>query len=190
MGWLQFLSAVIDSVAWPATVGLAIFLLRQPLISLIPSLQRLRYKHLDLQFGRQLERLEQELEAKPPTSTPADQRTDPQKIEDERFALLAHVSTGAAIMEAWIDIERRLRFLAEQHQVPVERRRTAVDITKALRMQGVISPRLAQLVGKLDKLRSTSAHSTTEGEISLLSAHRYKEIADEIGGELDLLPKH
>ena len=99
------LASIVDSIAWPVTIGIAAYLLRKPLIELLPNLTQFRYKELEVQFGERLERLEQELEQEPPPEQIAPP-SDLQLIADERFDALAEISPSAAVLEAWIDVDR------------------------------------------------------------------------------------
>ena len=54
MDWLQFLSSVVGSLAWPATVLALVVLLRAPVTRVLLTLTRLKYKDLELDFGREL----------------------------------------------------------------------------------------------------------------------------------------
>ncbi len=182
---LQFFASIVDSLAWPATIGVAVYLLRKPLVELLPNLRHLKYKDLDIRFGEGLEKLEQEVEPRPsPEQIPP--RSDLQTIADERFELLAEISPGAAVLEAWTDIERKLRILAQRHDIQ-EPSRSITRITRALVKREIISSRLASVLDHLRFLRNSAAHPTDEWQISLPAARRYKGIVDQVGDELQLL---
>ncbi|MGH2397987.1 MAG: hypothetical protein ACRDFW_13640 [bacterium] len=68
MDWLTFIARVIDAAAWPVTVFVILLLLRKPLSGLIPLLQRLKYKDLELEFGRQIQEVRQEVQAELPAA--------------------------------------------------------------------------------------------------------------------------
>lgn len=58
MDWITFIHNIIESLAWPLVVLIAVMILRQPLIKLLPNLRRAKYKDLELLFGEKLEELE------------------------------------------------------------------------------------------------------------------------------------
>ena len=58
MDFLTFLATIIGSLAWPACLLVALFMLRRPIAELLPSLRRLRYKELEVDFGKELEKIE------------------------------------------------------------------------------------------------------------------------------------
>jgi len=43
----QFLASIIDSLAWPVTIGFVVYLMREEIKRLIPFLRRLRVAGLD-----------------------------------------------------------------------------------------------------------------------------------------------
>ena len=104
------MASLVQSLAWPAAIVLIVFMFRQSLAKLIPGLQRLKYKDIELEFGRQLEEVKQELgEARaapqlpgappPPTALPEPRGTT------RYYRSLAEVSPRAAILEAWLGFE-------------------------------------------------------------------------------------
>ena len=186
MGWLQFLASIVDSLAWPATIGVAAYLLRNPLLELLPNLRHLKYKELELRFGERLERLEQELEQEPPPEQVAPP-SDLQLAADERFDALAEVSPSSAVLEAWIDVERIMRELALRNNIQERRGRSVLYITRVLKSQEIISPRLAALIDDLRGLRNVAAHPSVERRISSIEARRYKEVVDQVRDELQSL---
>jgi hypothetical protein len=58
MDWLQFIAAIVGSVAWPMATVTILFLLRRELLSLIPNLRVLKFKDLSLEFERKLSKAE------------------------------------------------------------------------------------------------------------------------------------
>ena len=68
MDWLQFLVSVLGLFAWPATVVVVVVLMRTQLRRVLLTLTRLRYKDLELDFGRELKEVEKkarEIDVKP-----------------------------------------------------------------------------------------------------------------------------
>lgn len=52
MDWLTFISQVIGALAWPSAV-ITIFLgLRKPIRDLLPYIQKLKWKEVEIEFGR------------------------------------------------------------------------------------------------------------------------------------------
>jgi hypothetical protein len=189
LDWLQLLASIVDSLAWPVTIGIAAYLLRRPLLELLPNLRLFKFKEFEIQFGERLERLEQELGQEPPP-IPKEPRSDWELIADERFDALAAISPNAAILEAWVDIESTLQELARHRflRANMERRpRSALQIIRELGSRQIISPKLASMLDDLRGLRNVAAHPTADKQISLSEARRYKDIVDQVRDELQLL---
>jgi hypothetical protein len=180
LDWLQLSASIIDSLAWPLTVAVGIYLLRRPLLALLPNLRQFKYKDLEVQFGEQLDKLEHELEQHAPPEEVAAE-PDLQPDEREKFDLLAAISPNAAVLEAWTDIERKVHILAARHNLSYRSIRYA---TQVLRNKEIISPRLSSLLADLRGLRNMAAHPPAEWQITLDEAHRYKEVVDQVGYEL------
>ncbi len=107
-----------------------------------------------------------------------------ERIADERFDALAEISPSAAVLEAWINIERALRELAHRKLLKERRLQPVHQLMRELRSLQIISPRLASMLDDLRALRNEAIHQITERQISLTEARRYKEIVDQVGDEL------
>ena len=71
MDTLSFTAEMTKALAWPLTIILALLLLRRPLADLIPLLQRLRYKDLELDFGKRVQELASEIKKELPGGRPS-----------------------------------------------------------------------------------------------------------------------
>jgi len=69
VNWLSFFSSVIDSLAWPVAVIFIVFLLKKPLSILLPMLRNLKYKDLELDFGKELKKIEDKAKQVLPAET-------------------------------------------------------------------------------------------------------------------------
>ncbi|WP_299178864.1 hypothetical protein [uncultured Neptuniibacter sp.] len=101
MDFLEFLASAIDSLAWPILVGSLIYILRKPVGKLLDRVSRFKYKDLEAEFRETLEDIrpaDEEIIEPEPVDT-----TNPETVS---LSELAEVSPRAAIMEAWIKIEK------------------------------------------------------------------------------------
>ncbi|MEE9678718.1 hypothetical protein V4842_10450 [Pseudomonas moraviensis] len=108
MDWKQFCAAVIASLAWPTAVVVVVVLLRSPLAKLIPMVRSLKYKDLHIDLSEKLEAVKEVVEAE----TPNAEQPTPLHAEG-RLLELARIDPRAAVMSAWIDVERALNSLAK-----------------------------------------------------------------------------
>jgi hypothetical protein len=59
MGWLEFMANVIESLAWPAAIAMAVVLLRKQLRGLIARLRKASYRGAEVElFGEAVEEAE------------------------------------------------------------------------------------------------------------------------------------
>jgi len=106
MAILDLLVRFIQAVAWPVTVLIIVALIRKPLVALIPALQKLKFKELELEFREKLS------EDQPKMVALANAREE-EKPEEKQLTLhpasyyeeIARISQRAAILEAWIEVE-------------------------------------------------------------------------------------
>ena len=107
MNFLEFLAALLDSLAWPALVGYIIYLLRDSFATLLRRLSSFKYKELEAQFRETLSEIDLPQEpASPERLSPEEEPSRPDTVS---LIELADVSPRAAVMEAWIKIEHATR---------------------------------------------------------------------------------
>lgn len=58
MNWYSFISSVIDSLAWPVASVVIVVMIKKPLSTLLPMLRNVKYKDLELDFGKELKKAE------------------------------------------------------------------------------------------------------------------------------------
>jgi hypothetical protein len=110
MNLLGFFASTIGSLAWPAAVFGLVLMLRKPIRDLIPALQKLKYKELELDFDRDVAEIRAEVDQElPPGSQSALPAPDTSIV-----AKLAQVSPRAAVQEAWREVEQAALDAARQ----------------------------------------------------------------------------
>lgn len=60
MDWLTFLSSLVSSLAWPVTAIVAFYMLRSNLGAFTPFIDRLKFKGLELEFRKGIEKAAEE----------------------------------------------------------------------------------------------------------------------------------
>lgn len=188
MDVLQFISSVVGSLAWPGVVLAAVLVLRKPLIDLLPLLQRLKYKDLELDFGKRVGELQAEVaEELPPQAEPAPLPTT------ARSALhtLAEVSPRSAVMEAWRAVEAAglaaARRLQSDLPTPALRSGRPLDSYEALRLlehSGKLDRAVVGPLRELRMLRNQAAHAP-EFALTRDSALEYASVAERIAAHLN-----
>jgi hypothetical protein len=109
MDVLSFIASVVGSVAWPAAAVMVVFVFRESIAKLLPELHKLKYKDMELEFGKRIAEVKQELEDRPkPKELPEHAKGEAPPEPGGTTAYyrsLAEVSPRAAILEAWLGFE-------------------------------------------------------------------------------------
>lgn len=171
---------LVDTLAWPVTVLIALFVLRKPIRNALRLIHRIRYKDFDVEFGKELDQAEQDIGF-------ASEDQESAFPEDEVAAKLIEVSPGAAVIESWKRLERtareKVRDLIPADDTfanPLERPMDYLDL------RGALIPPVANTVRNLRMLRNEAAHASGE-QISKLDAIRYIQLAARIRRHIEAI---
>lgn len=152
MDTLTFISEMAKALAWPLAVVIILLIVRKPLINLIPFLQRLKYKDLELDFGRKV----QELAAKATGELPSSEGARPNLTQ------IAYISPRAAVLEAWLELEAVAMDASKRHNLSLTSRemRSPLELGQALEKAGIMDGRKLEIYHRLRNLRNAAAHAT------------------------------
>jgi hypothetical protein len=185
MNWMQFIAAIVRAVAWPAVVMVAAVLLRRPLVRLIPLLRHLKYGELELEFaeGVQSAREEAEVTLAPLTAPVA------RVPEVDSLLQLATESPRLAVVGAWRLVESSAHRACAALGVPVERGRpfAGLELTYALRREGVLDDATLTMMNRLRSLRNQAVHGE-EFSVDEASAREYVRLAEALAQRIDGKP--
>lgn len=158
MDWLTFAAEVIKALAWPLTVLIIFLVLRKPLSNLLPLLQRLRYKELEIDFGKRIQELAVEVKKELPDTPEAESRALQRK---EQLEDLAQVSPRAAILEAWLELEQVAVEATKRHGLNLtSRERKTPLLERALQENEVLDESKRTIFGRLRNLRNAAVHAS------------------------------
>lgn len=183
MDCFTFIAALVKSLAWPAMVLILVLLLRKELRGLIPLLTKLKYKDIELEFGRKVEQLQARVAVElPEPKAPA---LPPGPLE--RMARLAEASPRAAVLEAWRELEvaateRVRRAVIAAGGDPSKMR--PPEVLSELQKDKTLSRTAAEMLPVLRELRNRAAHAP-EFAISSESALNYANVVSRITRELE-----
>ena len=169
---------MVRALAWPATAFVLVLLLRKPIAELIPLLTRLKYKDLELEFGRRVAEVKAEAsEELPPPKPPAALEA----AEEQTLLELAKLSPRAAVTEAWrqaevaaIDAARRNDIYLSPSEVT-----SPVRVLRSLERHGVIDAGKLGLMHDLRGLRNQAVHSP-DFAVSTAAALEYVQLARRV----------
>ena len=187
VNWLDFISSVIASLAWPVVTLIAVLVLRQPLARLLPTLRRAKYKGFDLEFGERLDELEEradEARLPEPVEPPAWVHESP---DDWTFGdyieRLAPVSPRVAITEAWRHVELALKDAGARIGQPKSQH--LARVARELQSAGRLSRDAVSLVDDLRGLRNRAAHAR-EFDLEPEQALEFARLAERLIASINL----
>jgi hypothetical protein len=158
---LTFISNVIASIAWPASIVLAAFVLRGPIRELLKLLTKLRYGELEFNFERKVEKLEiQAGEAIPASDTAG---VVQKQLLSNEIASLAETSPRAAIVEAWLQLSSAaLRALKKKgFPVPPGKEISPRFVEDSLGEANLLSKEQLKLLRQLRTTRNSAVHGSS-----------------------------
>ena len=168
---------ITEVLVWPIAVLVMVYWLRRPLGELIPYLQKLKYKELEIEFNRDLERLRERTRETETKGQEAAEVTS----EDYYLEEVRKTSPRNGILESWLALESTAIATVQVYKlIEPDRRvdvRSAID---ALRNAGVLSEQDTNNFDELRRLRNTAVHELSN-QLSEAEAARFMEIARDIG---------
>lgn len=157
MDWLQFVSALVSATAWPTAIVVVVCLLKGPILGLIPKIRSFKYGELHIDLTEQLKSLQDEL---PTTAAEADAKPDTPSADISIPVQVAGVSTRAAMIVAWLEVEKALKEVTKRKGLDGEKRgfkpiRTTID---KLYADGLLDTQTHQVFIRASQLRNEVLH--------------------------------
>lgn len=174
MNGLEFTSAIISALAWPIIVLVIIFILKKPLSQLLINLSRLKYNNLEIDFGKELIKLEKTLEK---------QSEQLEQTNENEILSLAEIHPSAAILVAWTMVEKEIadtvnRLAISPDYPPYN---SALKNINLLKENKYIDTATYELINEFRQLRNKVSHAHGDGEqITYLEAVKYYELSIKI----------
>lgn len=189
MDTLTFIAELVKALAWPASVVLLTFVLRKPLVELLPLLRKLKYKEIEMEFSREIAELKADalpapeqpaLSSHAPDTEPLAATQLPDRLGSKRDELLRMVSfsTRVAVMEAWLEVESAAIEVASSFWSipPSDTFKSFPRMGEYLLQCRVIDQKQLETFKRLQQLRNKAAHAQ-ELNLSEEDARSYVELA-------------
>jgi hypothetical protein len=189
-----FIVGLLNAIAWPAAVVLIVLLLRAPISARLAELTRLKWKDLELEFQRELKKVEEQADKLLPKVHEVE-TSDTLKIgvgeevaisegfsidvDKDQFSRLAELSPPAAIIQVWLTVENALRSLAARHDIPVSTRTSSLDLIKLLTQREILDNPTIAILNNLRALRNNAAHARAS-ELSASQAKEYQAVTHRL----------
>lgn len=154
MDWKQFFAAIVTALAWPAATVTLVMLLRLPLAKLIPMIRSLKYKDLHIDLSEELQAAKVVLDASKSAEKPT-----PAYAPLPGIIELASIDPRAAVLSAWIYVEKALTELAKK--VGVQPKSSNMIIANELFVMDAIDELAFSTLQSLRRIRNDAVHLTT-----------------------------
>lgn len=179
MDWLQFVSALVSATAWPTAIVVVVCLLKGPILGLIPKIRSFKYGELHVDLSEQLKSLQEDL---PTKATEADAKPDAPTPNVSIPIQVAAVSTRAAIIVAWLEVEKTLNEVLEREGLDASPRpvRRKIDELRAL---GILDVQTYQVFLRASSLRNEAMHML-DREITFDDAVAMADICERLVNRL------
>ncbi|MBE1867326.1 hypothetical protein ACMX8W_14220 [Bacillus subtilis] len=198
MSWLEFISSIVKSIAWPIIVLIAVLALRKPVSQLILKLAQLKLK--TIKYGEMEATFEDSLEdaeAKANISYSVDlsdtikemsvsdlQKTIDPYYEENFFLQIAEEAPYLGVFMSWHELEVELASVMKRLGDPLSDLKTLANLPyksfQYLLENGHITKSYYNLFLDLRHMRNIAVHHQSETVITSEDAIRYRNIAIKV----------
>jgi hypothetical protein len=196
MDWLTFICEVVKAVAsWPVAIFAIFFIYKNELRELLPQLTRLKWKDLELDFAKGVERAKNQADKYLPpdrlevTSFEQIRATDSASLGTVEgasistaaptFEEFAKLSPAAAVLQAWLVLEKSLREAAERNGIPSSDRSTTLKLAEELYRQQKINRDTLDIFKQVRDLRNKVVHMRVDA-LTTSRALEYESITSKL----------
>ena len=181
MDWLDFTASLVSSLAWPVAIAVAVFLLRTPLRRALDGLRlrKLGVGPVAAEFGEVVQEAEDAAKELPAPEA----SVNDQALSTELGPVIS-TAPRAAVIEAWIAVERELQALADQAGIDQPTARLGGRmLVNQLRGPGVIDDALVSVLMELQEARNVAAHGGP-ATVERIDVVDYVKLAGRVRTEL------
>lgn len=187
--WLEFVSATLGQLVWPALIVVLVLILKEPIRSLMtsPGLRRVKAgpAGIELEIDRTLEEAKRELDQGqlgPPPKLPTPEEQQLAADFSEEMRQLAEIQPRAVVMESHTRLEHLLRRLVDVPRDHRGQRPGFLNLRALGRLaveQGLLTENEASALDELAVVRNAVAHSSDQ-VISFERALEYAELVKQL----------
>lgn len=167
---LEFISKIIESVAWPLSTLVLIAILRKPIRDLIPLISKLKYKDIEMQFDKNLYRLSEKVNYELPK---VQNEKETEELRD-RVMKIIQISPKSSIIEVWRAVESSIIENVTNNKLEVDSRflKYPIKLAETLLKNHLISESQYEIIEDMRKLRNEVVHYDKK-EVSKNNAMEY-----------------
>ncbi|WP_419535602.1 hypothetical protein [Endozoicomonas sp.] len=184
---MEHIVKLIDSLAWPIAAIWLGYIFRGELQKLLGRMSQVKYKDLEAKFEKNLESAEKEAKKVAPDTSENKKHIydeepiypDPYAEKYEQLLRIAEESPRAALLEAWVEVEKELLIAAENNGIKFQRAPSPRKLIIELINTGQYVKTILPLFEDLRKLRNDAAH-VPEFMPTNKQTRRYLQLAIEL----------
>lgn len=170
---------LLDAVAWPVAIVVAVFLFREELRQAFKRLSRLKYGDWEANFSRELEKAEEEANSVSLPKTVGTEQPETVLPNIDHLLEVADVSPQAAILVAWPYVEESIREASERLDLDTDDTVSQYRMMQRLIQAEAVAPEMKALYNRLRHLRNEAAHYH-DFELGSEEAERYIQLIDRL----------
>lgn len=180
---MDTLASLVETLAWPVTIIIVVMLMRSPLSELIPTLKKLKYKDLEVEFEREANKILSEAERDLPEIPKNLESKSETEDSDVRFSR-RRLEPASEILESWRSLELEMRAIAKDKNIDAGR--STRSLISGLESNGLISKEIAKVTLDLAALRNKVAHTNEEAithDVSSAFSNSVQRIKSAMNGK-------
>lgn len=174
MGWMEFISSLVGSLAWPVAAVVIALVFHKQIAGLLAKVKTLKWGEAAVELSDQLDKVEDKARI-----VAAEEPIVPQPLPlpDERFQALLAISPAAAILDAWAPVAKKVLALARAAYGNETKYLTAGKAAEKLAKDNMLKPTTVSMILDLQKIRNEAAHHR---DVSATDALRFYDFAKAV----------
>lgn len=186
MNSLEFIAKMTEALAWPLIVLVLVVLLRKPLLQLVPSMRKLKFRQFEAEFNQEVRQEVRKIEREVAEEIPASETA----ITTDNAALfeLVKFAPKSAVIEAWVMVETAAKQLiaAKGHALNYDTATPYRLIERVLEEDTGVAKRKIKIFNELRQLRNKIVHADNY-QLSSEQAAEYVRLAQALAKHLNTL---
>lgn len=194
MDGLQFVASLMSSLAWPATIIVLVLILRDPISRVLLTLTKLKYRDVELDFGKELNELEQaaqQIDVHPKKANVIEGAPKESSQILSEAQTLAETFPRAAVSVAWSAVETEIMAVITQRAISPDYSfySSPLKNIQILADSSLIDNLTLQVLDGMRKLRNAAVHAhPKDADITTDQAREFVFLARGIIDKLKALP--
>ncbi|MFC1481564.1 hypothetical protein ACFL6E_04905 [Candidatus Neomarinimicrobiota bacterium] len=160
MDWLTFISKLIESLAWPVSILVLLYIIRKELPTIVARIKKFKYKGFELEFGQPVRAVEKDVaRAIPDVPEPVAVSAQSHEQKRDRLNSMAEFSPASAIVSSWLQVEAAaIDIIRKKDIARFKTRPGPMGIRDYLIEEEILDKKQIAIFEQLRKLRNKAIH--------------------------------